>query len=312
MRRILMMFAASLLLIPALAFAADDEIHFFGPGWADASGKDGKGGVSITCVGDKHNFVLRKDPCKEQVEARVAADHADWVVYDSDEDDDSLSYEFTWVTKPSDKFWAKLWAGGGLAFNKSWNAINITGAKYLVFYAKTNQPGTVDFNLALTGNSDSEQTGGVMLNDYAEGKKIGSDWTRVAIPIAALPDLAKINQAAVKTIRFDLKLNGCPENTPVYMHFTRMYFTDSNLVTPVENLGWLKVPDGVQVIWDKTNDEGVVKYLVTVDGKSAGRVEGASKRRVKSRPSFYLPEHPMWSASPRPTINWLPPINPSL
>ncbi len=288
MRRILLLLAVIQFMSPVLALAEEEEVRFYAPAWADSSGKDGKGGVSITCSEGKNNIVLRKDPCPARIESKIPTDRPDWVVFDSDEDNNSLSYEFTWITKPSDKFWSRTWAGGGIAFNKSWNSIDITGAKFLVFYAKTSQPGAMDFELALTGDKDGEQTGPVLISDYAEDKKIGSDWTKVAIPIDAMPNLSKIDKTKVKTININLKMKDCPENKPLFMRFNRVYFSDSNLVTPVENLGWLKTPEGVEVIWDKTNDEGIVKYLVMVDGKAAGRVEGASKRRVKI-PTKLLP-----------------------
>ena len=51
MRRIpLLLLAAILMTIPSLARAAED-VSFYGPCWADASGGNGKGGVSIVTVG---------------------------------------------------------------------------------------------------------------------------------------------------------------------------------------------------------------------------------------------------------------------
>ncbi len=262
---------------------ADDEIQFYGPCWMDASGKDGKGGVSIVCVGDKHQFVLRDDVCKEKIDSKTLGDHSNWVVYDGEDTGKCLAYEFTWVTKPNDKFWGQMWSGGGLAFNNSWSSLDFSQAKYLVFYAKTNAPG-VDFNLALTGTSDSAQTGNVKVSDFAEGHQIGADWTQVVIPIAALPSLSKLDMTQVKTIRFDLA-GSYPENKLVYVDIDKIYFTDTQLVTPVENLGWVKVPGGVEVVWDKADDSGITRYLVEVDGKVVGRVDGGEKRRVKLPPS---------------------------
>ncbi len=283
MRRILFLVAvcltSGLVLEPTLV-RADDQVEFYGPSWVDSSGKDGKGGVSIVCTADKRQFLLRPDPSKEKIDAKTYGVHPNWVLFDSDSNNDKcLSYEFTWVTTPSNKFWGQMWSGGGLAFNGSWNTQDFSQARYLVLYAKTNAPG-VDFNLALTGTTDGVQTGNVKLSDFAEGKKIGENWTRVVIPFAAFPSLSKVDLTQVKTLRFDLA-GSYPENTPVYVHFDKVFVTDTALVTPVENLGWLRVPGGVMVMWDKSDDTGIGSYLVSVDGKVAGRVTGAGKRRVE-------------------------------
>lgn len=278
MRRISLALIALCLAAPRLALA--DDMRFYGPTWADSSGKDGKGGVSIVWDGNKRQFLLRPDSCKEKIDAKTYGEHPNWVLFDSEGNNDScLSFEFTWVTTATDKHWDKKWSGGGLAFNNSWSNQDFSGAKYLVFYAKTNSPG-VDFNLALTGDKDNLQTGNVKLTDYAEGKAIGEKWTRVVIPIASFPNLTGIDLTQVKTLRFDLQ-GDYPENKPVYVHFDKIFMTDTALVTPVENLGWLRVPGGVMLMWDKANDEGIQRYLVTVDGKVAGQAKGANKRQVK-------------------------------
>ena len=280
MRRLILLFAAILMTFPNLLKAADD-IAFYGPCWADASGNDGKGGVSLVTVGKDHKFVMRPDVCKEKTDSQAQ------MAFDSDDNKGNcLSFEFTWKTTAADKFYGKMWAGSGLAFNNSWGSIDISQAKYLVFFAKTNAPGA-DFNVALTGAKDGDQTGNVKLSDFAEGHKLGETWTRVVIPFASFPDLAKFNLTQVKTIRFDLA-GSYPENKPNYIRLDKIYFTAAKLVTPVENLGWLRVPGGVMVMWDKSNDDGIERYKVTVDGKTAGQIEGATKRRVKL-PASALP-----------------------
>ena len=277
MRR-LQLLLTILLLIPALSWA--DDIHFFSHGWADSSGKDGKGGVSIVCDGDKHNFLVRPDFSKDKIDSKTNADHPDWIVYDSDSNDGNcLSYEFTYVTTASDKFWGKKWAGGGVAFDNSWAAHNFAAAKYLVFSVKTNAPG-VDFNIALSGTADGLQTGNVKISDFAEGHKIGETWTKVIIPIASFPSLSKIDLTQVKMLRFDL-LGDYPENKLVFVHFDKVYFTEAGMVTPVENFGWLRVPGGLEFVWDKSNDDGITGYRVIVDGRVAGEVPKAGKKQVK-------------------------------
>jgi hypothetical protein len=278
MRRILFLILTLWIAVPNLILA-DENISFYGPCWADSSGKDGKGGVSIVCSGDKHNFILRQDPCKNKIDLTTLDNHQDWLVYDSENSGHCLSFEFTWVTSPKDKFYGKLWAGGGLAFNNAWSALDFSKAKYLIFYARTNTPG-VDFNIALSGPKEPSRTGQVKLSDYAEGHSIGNAWTRVVIPIASFPSLSNLNLTQVNTINFNLA-GSYPENKSVYVHLDKVYFTDAQLVTPVENLGWLKVQGGVDVAWDKSNDDGITKYLATVDGKVVGHADGAEQRHIK-------------------------------
>ena len=278
MRRFFLLLAACLWVVPILV-RADDEPQFYPPSWADSSGKDGKGGVSIVVSGPTRQFLLEPDVCKEKVDGKTLGDHPDWVVYDGEESGKALAFRFKWITKPNDKFWGQKWAGGGIAFNTSWNPVNFSGAKYLVFYAKTNVPG-VDFNVGLTGSTDADITGFVKMNDYAEGHQVGTNWTRVVIPLGAIPSLSKVDLTQVKTLRFDLT-GDYPENQSVYIHMDKLYFTDVKLVTPVENIGWIKVPGGAEVVWDKTDDSGITRYLVTVDGKVAGRLDGGDKRKVK-------------------------------
>src|SRR5581483_10032759 len=159
MRRILFLAVVLLLQVPQ-ALRADD-IRFFSHAWADSSGKDGKGGVSVVCDGDKHTFLLETDASKDKIDPKTAADHPDWVVLDSDMNNgDCISFEFTYVTTPADKFYGRKWAGGGVAFDNSWNTHDFSTAKFLVMSVKTNAPG-VDFNIALTGATDGVQTGNV-------------------------------------------------------------------------------------------------------------------------------------------------------
>jgi hypothetical protein len=258
-----------------------NTLQFYSASWADSSGKDGKGGVSIVCQGDTHNFLLREDVCRQKVDAQTLSDHPEWVLFDSDNaSGDCLSYEFTLVTTPTDKFWGKKWAGGGVAFDKSWTAINLTGANYLVLYIKTNSPG-VDINLSLSGTSDSSSTGTVKLSDFAAGHKIGTDWTQVIIPMTSFPNLSKMDITQCKIIRFDV-VGDFPENQPVYFHVDKAYFTDTKMVTPVANLGWQKNKGRVFLVWDKSQEEEVSRFLLTVDGKPAGEVDG--KQRTAQLP----------------------------
>jgi hypothetical protein len=285
MRRYLTL-AALLFILPAFAGAQDDDVRFYGPSWADSSGRDGKGGVSITSVGDKHNIVLRKDPCKVKIDSDTNVNHPQWIIFQDNGDGDALSFEYTWITTPTDKFWGKLWAGGGIAFNQSWNAINISEAKYLVMSVKNSHPDhPVDLNLALIGTGDSS-TGEVKATEYAVGRKLGRDWTKVMIPLAAIPNISRFNLAATQQIRIGLS-GTYPENTKGFIHISNIYFSAANLVTPVDNLGWTEVPGGAMVVWDKDPAETLTGFKVTVDGKEVG-AQRPDMRRVKI-PAKLLP-----------------------
>lgn len=257
--------------------SVEEDITFYGPCWADSSGKDGKGGVSILCRDDEHKFLLRPDPCRERMESAIGGGKAEWILFDSEANDDHcLSFEFTWVTHGDNKHWDKKWLGGGVAFNDSWAGRDLSEAKNLVLYARTDTPG-VDFETALTGDVDS---GSVKLAGFAEGKRIGTHWTRIVIPFASFPNHSKMSSNNMKTLNFNLA-GDYPENKRVYVHFDKIHVTDIAILTPVENLGWFRVPDGVRVMWDKTNDEGIQGYQVTLNGKTIDHVEGAAQRQVK-------------------------------
>ncbi len=274
-------FLLSLILLPSLVMA--DDIQPFGPCWAGSSGSDGKGGVSIVNSGKDGKFLLRPDPCKVKDSGSLTG-----TVFDSDNTGKCLSFEFTYITTDKDKFRGKRWAGGGIAFNNSWASMDISTAKYLVFFVRSNAPG-IDFALSLTGAAEGSETGELMVSDFVEGKKIGTEWAKVAIPLVSFPSLSKLNLAQVKTVHLvHLQDETYPENKPVFIHMDKMYFTDAKLVTPVENLGWIRAGDGINLIWDKANDEGIEKYNLLVDEKIVGVVKNPKGRRAKI-PASALP-----------------------
>src|SRR5512147_2942473 len=104
------LFYLFLILILSTPTLAKEDIVFYGPCWADSSGRDGKGGVCIVSSGDQHKFLLRNDPCKEKVESRISGEKPEWVIFDSDKNNGScLSFEFTWVTENDNKHWDRNW-----------------------------------------------------------------------------------------------------------------------------------------------------------------------------------------------------------
>jgi hypothetical protein len=143
----------------------------------------------------------------------------------------------------------------------------------------------VDFNLSLSGTTDASSTGNVLVSNFAVGHKIGTDWTQVIIPMSSFPGLSKLDLTQCKIVRFDLA-GDFPENIPVYVHLDKLYFTDTKMVTPVGNLGWQPLKDGVFLIWDKSPEEEVDRFVLRVDGQPAGEVDG--KQHTAKLPLSYF------------------------
>ena len=100
MRRLSYLLLAVIVISDTLPFrvwaAAAEDIAFYKPCWCDASGNNGKGGVSLVTAGKDHKLVLGQDTCKEKTGSEAQ------VVFDSDNNNGNcLSFEFTWVTTPA-------------------------------------------------------------------------------------------------------------------------------------------------------------------------------------------------------------------
>jgi Glycoside hydrolase family 44 len=268
---------------------------FYDATWADCSGKDGKGGTKITTGAAKNILPLREDGVgkKTKGDASMKA-HPDWFLFHSlnNGSGKSLAFEWKWTTSKEDKFYGNMWAGAGLAFNTSWSNINITGAKYLVMYAKAirDDLNEMEFTVKLhDGAGDKGQTSTkVDVKTYAEGKKIGTEWTRVVIPMKAFSDADRLDLTHVKTVDFDLA-GKYPENEALWVRLDNVYFSDAEMLTPVENVGYAIAKDGVRILWDKAAGEKIDKFVVAVDGKEATTVDG-SKREAKVPLALFPPK----------------------
>ena len=177
-----------------------------------------------------------------------------------------------------------MWAGCGVAFDLSWTNTDITGAKYLVMYAKASRDyfPEMEFTVKLHSNSASkgqEQSARVNLRPYAEGKKIGTDWTRIVVPMSAFVDIDRVDITKLHTIDFDLA-GKYPENEQLWMHFDNIYFSDAEMLTPVDNVGYVVAKDGVIILWDKAEGEKFDKFVIPLDGKQVATAD-ASKREAK-------------------------------
>ncbi len=259
---------------------------FYDASWADCSGKDGKGGTKITTGPAKNILPLREDGVgkKTKGDASLKA-HPDWFLFHSlnNGSGKALAFEWKWTTTKDDKFFGNMWAGAGLAFNASWANVNIAEAKYLVMYVKAirDDLNDMEFTVKLhdAANDKGQTSGKVNLKTYAEGKKFSTDWTRVVIPMKAFAEGDKVDLTKVKTVDFDLA-GKYPENESLWVRVDNVYFSDAEMLTPVENVGFAIAKDGVRILWDKTPGEKIEKFVVAIDGKEAATVE-SSKHEAK-------------------------------
>jgi hypothetical protein len=253
--------------------------RYYEASWADCSGADGQGGVKLE-MGPKR-IALRREHLPRTLSGDASTKrHADWLIYRSS-DGHALSFEWTWVTTEQDKFWGKMWAGSGLAMNRSWSTVDVSGAKYLVFYARASEPSDGgDLSVKLHVESDAKgkkETGTVPLSGFAEGKRLKMEWTRVIIPLGSFPGIEQVELRTLATIGFDI-VGKYPENKPVFIRVDNVYFSDVDMVTQVDNLGWLARGSHVTVVWDKQPGEKISGFDVLVDGKQVRRAAPAARR----------------------------------
>lgn len=257
--------------------------EFYGPSWSDASGNDGKGGVKLSGRPADKRLPLRigQFDRKRRGDASLLA-HPEWLLlYGPGKK--SVAYEWQWVTQGEQKHWDRLWAGGGIAFNKSWQSTDATGARYLVIWAKSGHEGAqIDLKVGLHSTSKSkglEDTGMLSLADYAEGKHLGTQWARAVIPLSAFPNIERVDLASLQTVRFDVS-GMYPENQLVSVLVDNIYLSDRDMVTPVENLGYQIERDELVLMWDKRPGEKITKFVVKAAGKELASV-GADQRQVR-------------------------------
>jgi hypothetical protein len=264
---------------------------FYEPTWADCSGKDGKGGTKITTSSNKNILPTREDGVGKKLKGDASMKaHPDWFLFHSlNASGKSLAFEWKWTTTKDDKFWGNMWAGAGLAFNQSWGLVDISKAKYLVMYAKANRDDLNDLEFTVKlhdGAGDKGNTSGkVNLKTYSEGKKFNTDWTRIVIPMKAFSEGDKIDLSKVKTIDFDFA-GKYPENEQLWIRVDNVYFSDADMLTPVENVGYAIAKDGVRILWDKSPGEKIEKFVIAVDGKEATSVDSAKHEAKLPLASF--------------------------
>ncbi|HWA71830.1 MAG TPA: glycoside hydrolase family 44 protein [Polyangiaceae bacterium] len=247
--------------------------RYYEASWADCSGADGQGGVKLE-LGPKRIPQRREAFPRELAGDASTARHPEWLIFRSS-DGHALSLEWIWVTTEQDKFWGKMWAGSGLAMNKSWSAIDASSAKYLVFYARASEPSDGgDLSLKLhveSGSKGKKETGAVLLSSFAEGKRLKTEWTRVIIPLASFPEVDQVDLKTLTSIGLDV-VGKYPENKPVFIRVENVYLSDVEMVTQVDGLGVLAEGNQATLVWDKQAGERVSAFSVQVDGKEVRRV----------------------------------------
>lgn len=259
---------------------------YYDPTWGDSSGKDGKGGIKLSVSAEKRLPLVASDFDKTKKGDAATQNKDDWILFHGP-GQLSLAFQFVWVTTADNKFFGNTWAGGGLAFNGSWAPVDASGARYLVLWAKTNTPGV---KLAASLHSESkangkEDTGAVVLSDFAPGNELDTTWRRITIPLDAFPDVAQVDLKALHQVMFNLK-GGYPENKDVTIYVDDVYLTNIDMVTPVTNLGYVVQDDGVRLQWDKDAAEKVSQFAIRVDAKPVMTVDGEARSTLLPASAF--------------------------
>ncbi|HEY3594398.1 MAG TPA: glycoside hydrolase family 44 protein [Polyangiaceae bacterium] len=252
--------------------------------WSDASGNSGTGGVKLTSKPVKKSLPLRQsdfDPSQRGDDS--VGRHSDWLLFHGS-DKKSLSFEWEWVTKADEKYWGMKWAGAGIAFNASWMTVDASAAKYLVVWSKASKPDAdfdVKIGLHCTNKAKgAEDSGKISLAQYTEGKKLQGQWTRAVIPLSAIPNLDKIDLKSIQTVLVDLD-GTYPENERVSVLLDDIYFSDVDMLTPVENVGYMMADNDLVVFWDKQANEKFDSFVLrSSDGKDLAKVT-ADKRTLR-------------------------------
>jgi hypothetical protein len=265
---------------PTASVAAPSDglpLRPYAPSWGDSSGKDGKGGTKLSVADGNRLLLAPAGFDKSKRGDGTTAQRPDWLLFHGP-DAESLVFEWTWVTRGDEKFYGQLWAGGGVAFNGSWVAVDGSEAKYLVLWVKTSEPGA---NLAVrlhaaTKAKGAEDTGEVSLAAHVPGARLDETWRRAVIPLAAFPDVERVDLKALQQVMFTVKA-AAPENRKVSVFVDDVYLTNAELVTPVVNLGYLVTNEGVELRWDKDPNEKIERFSVALNGREVAAPPAATR-----------------------------------
>jgi hypothetical protein len=247
------------------------ELRYYQPTWGDSSGKEGKGGTKLTVSPDGRLPLMAAGFDKTKRGDATTAKRPEWLLFHGP-DAHSVAFEWTWVTKEDDKFFGQTWGGGGIAFNGSWVAVDATEARYLVLWVKASRPGaevTVRLHSALK-TKGAEDTTEVGLSRFVAGGKLDETWKRAVIPLAALPDIERVDLRGLQQVMLNVKA-AAPENEAVRVFVDDVYLTNLDMVTPVSNLGSLLTAEGLKLQWDKEAGEQVERFDIALNGRNVGK-----------------------------------------
>jgi hypothetical protein len=274
---------------PTAAPDANGELRYYQPTWGDSSGKEGKGGTKLTVSSGGRLPLMPAEFDKSKRGDAVTQKRPEWLLFHG-AGADSLAFEWTWVTHGDDKFLGQTWGGGGIAFNESWGAVDATEARYLVLWVKASRPGaevTVRLHSALK-TKGAEDTAEIGLSRFVSGGKLDQTWRRAVVPLAALPDIERVELKALQQVMLNVKVSP-PENEKVRVFVDDVYLTNLDMVTPVGNLGSLLVEDGLRLAWEKDPGEKLTAFEIALNGRRVATAPAATR-------SFLVPKKELGNA----------------
>jgi hypothetical protein len=254
--------------------------RYYQPTWGDSSGKEGKGGTKLAVNGSGKLPLFAAGFDKSKRGDTSTAQRADWLLFHGP-GDESLVFEWTWVTRGDEKFFGQLWGGGGFAFNESWVAVDASTAKYLVLWVKASRPGaklSVRLHSALK-TKGSEDTGELALERFVVGGRLDGTWKRAVIPLTAFPNIDSVELKGLQQVAFNVKAEA-PENERVAVYVDNAYLTNAELVTPVLNLGYALSTDGLRLEWDKDAGEKLEGFKIAVNGREIAKAPAAARSHL--------------------------------
>lgn len=266
-------------------FSQDNSTDVFQPSWSDASGMDGKGGFSLFSSTDRRLLMRDVGFSASEGEKSLLATRPDWTLFHGAAGK-SIALEWIWVTEGEKKYWDRMWAGAGLAFNSAWSTVDARSAKALVFWARANETvGTPDLKVALhssSGAKGAENTGTVSLLDYIDGGRLDTRFRRVTIPISAFPNVAQVDLSVLQTINFDVA-GSFPENQRTGVYLDGFQLTEDAVAVPIDGLGYLVDGDELVLLWNPRSEFAAQGLVVNYRQKPLTRVKSTDKSvRIKT------------------------------
>jgi hypothetical protein len=261
----------------------DAAATYYTGSYVDSGAKKvGENGLYVAAEPAKRYLPLRADNFNQKnVGDRRTAFRKNWMLFHSTRAKGrSLAVEFRYNTTERDKSKDKLWAQIEIGFGDRWATTDVAQARYLVLWAKANKEVTsFDLRAALESTTEArgrKATGFVSLSEYATDKRIGTDWTKITVPITAFPDIHRVDIGTTQKVVIQLA-GDPPENQDLSVRLDNIFFTDAIKVTPVENVGYLVRGDGVLLLWDKAPIESPKHFSIRSESAELLTVPGRAR-----------------------------------